>query len=325
MALSGRRIVVTGGAGFLGGPLIESLVELGAERGRIIVPRSNDVDLRIREECVRLVSGADLVIHLAGNAGGIGWNRSHPGALFYDNVAMGIHLMEESRRAGVSKFLFTGTVCSYPCVPPRIPFLEEDIWEGYPEPTNAPYGIAKKALMVMAAAYREEYGFNAVCVMPVNLYGPRDHFFDPAKSHVIPALIQKFVDAREAREPSVTVWGSGYEGDVPVSREFLYVDDAARGIALAAARYDSSEPVNLGSGEETTLVGLVEMVKEMTGYGGEVVRDLTKPNGQPRRCLDTAKAKERFGFTAEVPFREGLRQTVVWYEAERRRRAREGR
>jgi GDP-L-fucose synthase len=322
--LSGKRILVTGGAGFLGDPVVHALVDLGADPGKIAVPRSRDFDLRSREECARAVAGVDLVIHLAGNAGGIGWNRSHPGALFYDNAAMGIHLMEESRRAGVSKFLFTGTVCSYPCVPPNLPFREEDLWEGYPEPTNAPYGIAKKALMVMAAAYREEYGFNAVCVMPVNLYGPRDHFFDPAKSHVIPALIQKFTEARDAGDPSVTIWGSGYKDGVPVSREFLYVGDAARGIALAAERYDSSEPVNLGSGEEVPLVDLVILVREMTGYRGEIVRDLSKPDGQPRRCLDTSRAAERFGFRAEVPFREGLRRTIEWYEAELHRRQGEG-
>jgi len=317
---AGKNILVTGGAGFLGRPLIRKLVERGARREDITVPEYPRYDLRRREACAEVLAGQDIVIHLAANAGGIGWNRAHPGALFYDNAAMGIHLMEEARKAGVSKFVQIGTVCAYPFQPPRIPFREDDLWEGYPEPTNAPYGIAKKALMVMAQAYRQEYGFNAIYVLPVNLYGPGDHFFDPEKSHVIPALIQKFVDAREAGAPRVEVWGSGFYRGTPVSREFLYVDDAAEGIALAAERYDGAEPVNIGAGREVPINDLIAMVKEMTGYRGEVVRDLSRPDGQPRRCLDTSRAREKFGFTARTPFEEGLRTTIAWYEEARRAR-----
>jgi GDP-L-fucose synthase len=315
-----KRILVTGGAGFLGHPLIRMLVERGARPENITVPDYPRYDLRLREACAEVVAGQDLVIHLAANAGGIGWNRAHPGALFYDNAAMGIHLMEEARKAGVSKFVQIGTVCAYPFQPPRIPFREDDLWEGYPEPTNAPYGIAKKALMVMAQAYRQEYGFNAIYLLPVNLYGPGDHFFDPEKSHVIPALIQKFVDARESGAPRVEVWGSGFYRGTPVSREFLYVDDAAEGIVLAAERYDGAEPVNIGAAREVPINDLIANVKEMTGYRGEVVRDLSRPDGQPRRCLDTSRARERFGFTARTPFEEGLRRTIAWYEQARRSR-----
>jgi GDP-L-fucose synthase len=316
----GKRVLVTGGAGFLGRPLIRRLVGRGAAPENITVPEFPRYDLRLREACAEVVAGQDLVIHLAANAGGIGWNRAHPGALFYDNAAMGIHLMEEARKAGVSKFVQIGTVCAYPFQPPRIPFREDDLWEGYPEPTNAPYGIAKKALMVMAQAYRQEYGFNAIYLLPVNLYGPGDHFFDPEKSHVIPALIQKFVDARESGGPRVEVWGSGFYRGTPVSREFLYVEDAAEGIALAAERYDGAEPVNIGAGREVPINDLIAMVKEMTGYRGEVVRDLGRPDGQPRRCLDTSRAREKFGFTARTPFEEGLRRTIAWYEEARRER-----
>ena len=316
----GRKILVTGGAGFLGGPLIATLVERGARPENITVPEFPRYDLRLREACAEVVKGQDLVIHLAANAGGIGWNRVHPGALFYDNAAMGIHLMEEARKAGVSKYVQIGTVCAYPFLPPRIPFREDDLWEGYPEPTNAPYGIAKKVLMVMAQAYRQEYGFNAIYLLPVNLYGPGDHFFEPEKSHVIPALIRKFVDARESGAPRVEVWGSGFYQGTPVSREFLYVGDAAEGIALATERYDDADPANIGSGQEVPINDLVAMVKEMTGYRGEVVRDLTRPDGQPRRCLDTSRAKERFGFVARTPFEEGLRRTIAWFEQARRSR-----
>ncbi len=225
----GKKILVTGGAGFLGGPLIRNLVERGARPDYVSVPEYPRFDLRRPADCADVVAGKDIVIHLAANAGGIAWNQAHPGALFYDNAAMGIHLMEESRKAGVKKFVQIGTVCAYPFQPPRIPFREDDLWAGYPEPTNAPYGIAKKAMMVMGQAYREEYGFNVIYLLPVNLYGPRDHFFEPEKSHVIPALIQKFVDARESGAPEVVVWGSGVYQGTPVSREFLYVDDAAEG------------------------------------------------------------------------------------------------
>lgn len=314
---SGKKILVTGGAGFLGGPVIRKLVERGAEPGNIFVPEYPEYDLRRPEACAKVAAGQDIVIHLAANAGGIGWNRAHPGALFYDNAVMGVHLMEEARKAGVKKFVQIGTVCAYPFQPPRIPFKEDDLWEGYPEPTNAPYGIAKKALMVMAQAYRQEYGFNAIYVLPVNLYGPRDHFFDPEKSHVIPALIRKFVDARESGADQVTVWGSGFYQGVPVSREFLYVEDAAEGIVLATERYDKPEPVNIGAGREIPINDLIDLIRRLTEFRGKIVRDLTRPDGQPRRCLDTTRAREEFGFVARTSFEEGLRKTIEWYEAHR--------
>jgi len=319
-AFAGQKILVTGGSGFLGGPLIRELVLRGARPEDVTVPEYPRHDLRLREACADVVAGQDLVIHLAANAGGIGWNLAHPGALFYDNAAMGIHLMEEARRAGVKKFVQIGTVCAYPFQPPHIPFREDDLWEGYPEPTNAPYGIAKKAMMVMGQAYREEYGFNVIYLLPVNLFGPGDHFFEPEKSHVIPALIQKFVDAREVGAPEVVVWGSGFYQGVPVSREFLYVDDAAEGIVMATERYDGAEPVNIGAGREVPINDLIEMVRGMTGYQGKVVRDLSRPDGQPRRSLDTTRAREKFGFVARTPFEEGLRRTIAWYEEARRSR-----
>ena len=313
----GKKILVTGGAGFLGEPVVRALVARGADAGNIFVPRSSEFDLRRPEACGKAVAGRDLVVHLAANAGGIGWNRAHPGSLFFDNAAMGIHLMEEARKAGVTKFVQIGTVCSYPFRPPRIPFKEDDLWEGYPEATNAPYGIAKKALMVMGQAYREEYGFSVIYLLPVNLYGPRDHFFEPEKSHVIPALIQKFVDARDAGEEQVTVWGSGVYQGVPVSREFLYVDDAAEGIVLATERYDKPEPANIGAGHEIAINDLIELIRRLTGFNGKIVRDLTKPDGQPRRFLDTTRASQEFGFVARTSFEEGLRRTIDWYEAHR--------
>ncbi|HWS15494.1 MAG TPA: NAD-dependent epimerase/dehydratase family protein [Candidatus Methylomirabilis sp.] len=316
-AFAEKNILVTGGEGFLGGPLIRILVERGARPENIKVPSFPRYDFRLPEACAEAVTGQDIVIHLAANAGGIGWNRAHPGALFYDNAAMGIHLMEESRKAGVSKFVQIGTVCAYPFQPPRIPFREDDLWAGYPERTNAPYGIAKKAMLVMGQAYRQEYDFNVIYLLPVNLYGPGDHFFEPEKSHVIPALIQKFVDARETGASEVVVWGTGYFKGTPVSREFLYVDDAAEAIALAAERYDGAEPVNIGAGFEVAINDLIAMVCEMTGYGGKVVRDLSKPDGQPRRCLDTSRAKATFGFIARTPFEDGLRKTIAWYEQAR--------
>lgn len=321
-AFAGKKILVTGGAGFLGGPLARILVERGARQENITAPRSARHDLRLWEACAEAVAGKDLVIHLAANAGGIGWNKKYPGALFYDNAAMGIHLMEESRKAGVSKFVQIGTVCAYPFQPPHIPFREEDLWAGYPERTNAPYGMAKKMMMVMGQAYRQEYGFNAIYLLPANLYGPGDHFFELEKSHVIPALIRKFVDARDSGAPEVIVWGSGYYNGTPVSREFLYVDDAAEAIVLAAERYDGPEPVNIGAGREVPINDLIAMIREMTGYRGNVVRDLTRPDGQPRRCLDTSRAKERFGFVARTPFEDGLRKTITWYEQARNARPR---
>ena len=318
---SGKKILVTGGAGFLGQSVIRILLEKGARPKDIFVPRSDQYDLRFQVACAKVVTGQDIVIHMAANAGGIGWNRAHPGALFYDNIAMGALLMEEARVAGVEKFVQIGTVCSYPFRPPRIPFREDDLWEGYPEVTNAPYGIAKKALMVMGQAYREEYGFCVNYLLPVNLYGPGDHF-EPEKSHVIPALIRKFVEAKESGAEEVEVWGSGHHEGVPVSREFLYVDDAAEAIVLAAEKYDKPNPVNIGSGQEIAINDLVEMIGRLTGFRGRIVRDPSRPDGQPRRCLDTSRAKAEFGFVARTPFEEGLRKTIEWYEnAQEERRA----
>jgi GDP-L-fucose synthase len=317
----GKKILVTGGSGFLGDPVVRLLVERGARREDISIPRSAEYDLRRQEACARAVAGHEIVIHLAANAGGIGWNRAHPGALFFDNAAMGIHLMEEARKAGVRKFVQIGTVCAYPFRPPRIPFREDDLWEGYPEATNAPYGIAKKMLLVMGQAYRDEYGFSVVYLLPVNLYGPGDHFFEPEKSHVIPALIRKFVDARDSGARQVEVWGSGFYQGIPVSREFLYVDDAAEGIVLATERYDKPEPVNIGAGREIAINDLIELIRRLTGFEGGIVRDLTRPDGQPRRFLDTARAKEEFGFVARTSFEEGLRRTIEWYENARRESA----
>ena len=317
---TGKKILVTGGAGFLGQSVIRILLEKGVRPKDLFVPRSDQYDLRFQVACAKVVTGQDIVIHMAANAGGIGWNQKHPGALFYDNIAMGVLLMEEARVAGVEKFVQIGTVCSYPFRPPRIPFREDDLWEGYPERTNAPYGIAKKALMVMGQAYREEYGFRVIYLLPVNLYGPGDHF-EPEKSHVIPALIRKFVEAKESGAEEVEVWGSGHHEGVPVSREFLYVDDAAEAIVLATERYEKPDPVNIGSGQEIAINDLVEMIGRLTGFRGRIVRDPSRPDGQPRRCLDTSRAKAEFGFIARTPFEEGLRKTIEWYENAREERS----
>src|ERR1700682_662172 len=300
----GRHVVVTGGAGFLGSRVVSQLRERGARN--VLVPRSADLDLRLRENCRRAVEGADLVIHLAATVGGIGFNRENPGMLFYDNLIMGAQLMEEARLSGVRKFVAVGTVCAYPKFTP-VPFREEDLWNGYPEETNAPYGLAKKMLLVQAQAYRQQYGFNAIYLLPVNLYGPGDNF-DPSSSHVIPALIRKIVEARERRSPYVEVWGDG-----SASREFLFVDDAAAGIVLAAERYDWSDPVNLGAGHEITIKELVEALRGLIGYRGDIVWDATKPNGQPRRCLEVERAAAVFGFRAKTEFTTGLSATVDWW------------
>jgi len=305
-----RRVMVTGGGGFLGRRVVAKLQERGATE--IFVPRSAEYDLREKDDINRALRDAqpDMVIHLAAVVGGIGANRENPGKFFYDNAIMGIQLIEQARQHGVEKFVTIGTVCSYPKFAP-VPFREDDLWDGYPEETNAPYGIAKKALLVQSQAYREQYGFNAIFLLPVNLYGPGDNF-DPASSHVIPALIKKCVEARDAGAPAIEVWGTG-----SASREFLYVDDAAEGIVLAAERYDGAEPVNLGTGQEISIRDLVELIARLTGFTGEIVWDTSKPDGQPRRCLDVSRAKELFGFEAQTPFEEGLRQTIAWYEAHR--------
>jgi GDP-L-fucose synthase len=304
---TGRRIMVTGGAGFLGRAVVRRLEEGGATD--VIVPRSASYDLRTRDGVDRALAAArpELIVHLAAVVGGIGANRANPGRFFYENAIMGIQLIEAARVAGVAKFVTVGTVCAYPKFTP-VPFREDDLWNGYPEETNAPYGLAKKMLLVQGQAYRQQYGLNAIYLLPVNLYGPGDNF-DPASSHVIPALIKKCIDARNAAQPFIEVWGTG-----SASREFLYVDDAAEGIALAAERYDGSEPVNLGVGREITIRELVELIVRLTGFAGEVRWDASKPDGQPRRALDTSRARERFGFEARTSFEEGLRRTIDWYE-----------
>ena len=300
-----ERIVVTGGAGFLGSYVVEKLRARGARE--IFVPRSRDYDLVQREACARLIDDTHptLVIHLAARVGGIGANRDQPGKFFFDNLVMGAHLLEEARLAGVKKLVATGTICAYPKHAP-VPFREEDLWNGYPEETNAPYGLAKKMLLVQSQAYRQQYGFNSVVLFPVNLYGPRDNF-DPGSSHVIPALIRKCLDDRE-----LTVWGDGTP-----TREFLHARDAAEGIVLAAERYGSSEPLNLGSGEEITIRALAELIVRLTGFQGPVRFDASKPNGQPRRKLDVSRARAALGFSSSIGLETGLRETIEWYKAHR--------
>lgn len=305
-----KSVLVTGGSGFLGSAVVAKLRAIGA--GNMFVPRSTRYDLRDRGDIQRCLADArpDLIIHLAAVVGGIGANRENPGRFFYDNAIMGIQLIEEARRFGVQKFVTAGTVCSYPKFTP-VPFREDDLWDGYPEETNAPYGLAKKMLLAQGQAYRQQYGFNSIYLIPVNLYGPGDNF-DPASSHVIPALIKKCIDAREAGEPSIEVWGTG-----SASREFIYVEDAAEGIVTAAEQYNDAHPVNIGAGFEITIRDLVELIVELTSYAGEIVWDSSRPDGQPRRMLDVSRAKERFGFEATTDFREGLRHTIAWYEANR--------
>jgi len=325
-----KKVLVTGGAGFLGSHLVKKLRERGCEN--IFVPLIEEYNLVDIEAIKRLYRDAkpDIVIHLAAVVGGIGANRENPGKFFYDNMMMGTQIMEQARQFGVEKFVALGTICCYPKFTP-VPFKEEDLWNGYPEETNAPYGLAKKMLLVQSQAYRQQYGFNSIFLMPVNLYGPGDNF-DPKSSHVIPALIKKFIDAQPQPESclysqpkpqscscshpqpcsyphsAVTVWGTGKP-----TREFLYVDDAAEGILLATEKYNKSDPVNLGAGFEISIKDLVELIAKSTGFKGRIIWDTTKPDGQPRRCLDISKAEKEFGFKTKTPFKEGLKKTIEWY------------
>ncbi|PIR87670.1 MAG: GDP-fucose synthetase [Candidatus Harrisonbacteria bacterium CG10_big_fil_rev_8_21_14_0_10_45_28] len=306
MELKDKKILVTGGHGFVGSFLIEKLKARGVPEENIFAPRSSDLDLVKWEDCQIAVKGMNLVIHLAAVVGGIGANRAHPGSFFYNNLMMGVQLIETARQEGVGKFVALGTVCAYPKFTP-IPFKEDDLWNGYPEETNAPYGLAKKMLLVQSQAYRQEYDFNSIYLLPVNLYGPRDNF-DPESSHVIPALIKKVADAKDAGQDYIDAWGTG-----SASREFLYVEDAAEGIILAAENYEKANPVNLGSGMEITIKDLLETIKRLMDYKGDIRWDSSKPDGQPRRCLDTSRAEKEFGFKAKTDFEEGLKKTIDWY------------
>jgi len=303
----GKRVTVTGGGGFLGKPVVDLLKRRGCKK--IFVPRSKEYDLRKLSAIKRMLKAAkpDIIIHLAAVVGGIGANRENPGKFFYDNLIMGIQLMEEARHYGLEKFVTIGTICAYPKFT-KIPFKEQTLWDGYPEETNAPYGLAKKILLVQSQAYRQQYGFNSIYLLPVNLYGPRDNF-SPDSSHVIPALIKKCIDARLNKKDCVTVWGSG-----KATREFLYVDDAAKGIVLASEKYNKPDPVNIGAGFEISIEDLVEKIVRLTGFKGKVCWDKTKPDGQPRRCLDTTRAKKGFNFEAKVKLEIGLKKTIHWYK-----------
>jgi len=300
-----KKVLVTGAGGFVGQHLVAQLKKM--KPAKIFTPGSRDFDLREKTVCAQVVKDMDIVIHLAANVGGIGYNQEFPGTLFYDNLLMGVHLMEEARKAGVDKFVAVGTICAYPKFAP-IPFREEDLWNGYPEETNAPYGLAKKMMLVQAQAYRQQYGFRAIYLLPVNMYGPGDNF-NPDSSHVIPALIRKFVEAKNNGDKEVSVWGTGQ-----ATREFLYVEDAARGILLATEKYNGSEPVNLGSSFEISIAELAETIGKVVGFDGKIVFDKSKPDGQPRRKLDVSRAKKEFGFESEVSFEEGLKKVVEWYE-----------
>lgn len=304
---SGKKILVTGGAGFLGSFVVDKLVnERGVDPNDIVVPRSRNIDLRIWENCSRIVKGIDVLIHVAGRGGGIGYNREFPGSLFYDNISMNSHLMEAARRENVEKFIGIGTVCSYPKFTP-VPFKEAELWNGYPEETNASYGLSKKMMLVQSQAYRQQYDFNSIHLLMVNLYGPRDNF-DLQDSHVIPALIRKFIEAKESSANEIIVWGTGN-----ASREFLYVDDAAEAILLAAEKYNKSDPVNIGAGFEISISDLVTLIGGLVEFNGKIIWDKTRPDGQPRRGLDTSKAFDEFGFKAKTSFEEGLRKTIHWY------------
>ncbi len=306
--ITGRKVMVTGGAGFLGSHIVEELHRRSV--GEVIVPLIEEIDLTDATQTAELFAKTkpELVIHLAASVGGIGANRDNPGKFFYDNMAMGLHILEQARIHQTAKLVFTGTICAYPKFAP-IPFKEDDLWSGYPEETNAPYGVAKKALMVMAQGYRAQYGCNFVTLLPVNLYGPRDNF-DLGSSHVIPAMIRKFIEAGRRGDDAVVLWGDGSP-----TREFLFVEDAAEGLVMAAEEYNDPDPVNLGAGFEISIRDLAEKIQSIVGYEGTIEWDTSKPNGQPRRMLDTSRAKERFGFVAKTSFDEGLARTVAWYRA----------
>lgn len=306
MDLNNQRILVTGGAGFLGQHVVASLLAAGADKDLIDIPRSRDCDLRQWSNCESIVGDRDIVIHLAAHVGGIGLNREKPAELFYDNAIMGLQLIHAAYQAGVKKFVCVGTICAYPKFTP-VPFKEDDLWNGYPEETNAPYGVAKKALLVQLQAYRQQYGFSGIYLLPVNLYGPADNF-DPRSSHVIPALIRKVHEAQQRGDRSLPVWGDGTP-----TREFIYAEDAARGIVMATQHYDDPEPVNLGTGYEISIRDLIATICELMNFNGEIVWETDKPNGQPRRCLDIERAHTSFGFTAQVDFKQGLRHTIDWY------------
>lgn len=306
MELASKRILVTGGAGFLGKQVVQQLCEAGADPQKITVPRSRDYDLRTMEACKRVSDQQDIIIHLAAHVGGIGLNQEKPAELFYDNLMMGAQLIHAAYLAGVEKFVCVGTICAYPKFTP-VPFKEDDLWNGYPEETNAPYGVAKKALLVQLQSYRQQYGFDGIYLLPVNLYGPEDNF-DPRSSHVIPALIRKVHEAQVRGDREIPVWGDGSP-----TREFLYSKDAAQGIVMGTQYYSDSEPVNLGTGYEISIKDLITLICNLMDYNGELVWQVDKPNGQPRRCLDTTRAKQAFGFTAQVGFEEGLKNTIAWY------------
>lgn len=310
--LSTRKILVTGGAGFLGSFVVGKLLEKGVPKKNISIPRSKDLDLRRWENCVKAVKNQDVVIHLAAVVGGIGYNQQIPGQMFYDNLMVGVQLMEAARQSGVEKFVAIGTICAYPKFTP-VPFKEKNLWHGYPEETNAPYGLAKKMLLVQAQAYRQQYDFNAIYLLPVNLYGSGDNF-DPKSSHVIPALIKKVADAKRAEQKYIDVWGTG-----KASREFLYVDDCAEGVVLATEKYNKPDPVNLGANREIQIRDLVKLICKLMDYKGEIHWDKTKPDGQPRRMVDATLAKKEFGFKAETGFEEGLKETIEWYLKENKK------
>jgi GDP-L-fucose synthase len=305
-------VAVTGGAGFLGSHVVDRLQQADW-CSEVLIPRSRDYDLRLEADVLRMFEDfrPDIVIHMAGIVGGIGANRENPGQFFYDNLMMGVQTMHYAHLRGVEKFVAVGTICAYPKFTP-VPFREDNLWDGYPEETNAPYGLAKKMLLVQAQAYRQQYGFNAIYLLPVNLYGPRDNF-DPASSHVIPALIKKCFDAMDSSEDEIVVWGDGTP-----TREFLYVEDCAEAIELASERYNKPDPVNIGAGFEISIKDLAELIVELTGFPGRIAWDTSKPGGQPRRCLDTSRAEREFGFRAKTDFKEGLTRTIDWYRRYRR-------